>query len=251
MLRRAGCHERAIVLLETALREETRPVERLSVLERLSSILEEIGDHLKGAAILEPLLGGDSTVLSPRDAVRLRRRLGVHLHRSGRAEEALRVFEEAERLADPKRDIEDLIFIDSEMAELCTLRGLLDRAEEACRRGLDRLAKLAEDGPARGGDFRDRMEVILCASQGHLHLRRFRLSEACAEFRKALRRSRRFRIPGIRAVILNNFGIALNQLNRFAEACRALREAGGGRAALPHPHRLQSRGDLRQARRAG
>jgi len=47
----------------------------------------------------------------------------------------VRIFEESQRPADLARDLEDLVFIDSELAKLHNLRGSHSRAAEACRRG--------------------------------------------------------------------------------------------------------------------
>jgi DNA-binding NtrC family response regulator len=219
-LRRRGYHERAAALLEEAAVHEEGTRRKFSLLEELSSILEEIGDHGKGIRLLEPFHRKSLPLLPSAEATLLRRRRGVHYHRAGRGEEAARIFDEAVRLADPRRDVEDLIFIDSELAELHTLCGRLEEAETACRRGLSRLSSLRPSEP-----FRARMELVLRASRGHLELRRFNLAGARRDFREALRLSRRFRMPATRAVILNNLGLAENQLNRMAAARRAFREA--------------------------
>jgi serine/threonine-protein kinase PknK len=219
-LRAAGFLDRAVRLLEDALPFEPEPRRRFVLAEEASGILEENGDHRKGIVLLEPIYRRDAARLSPREGIRLRRRLGVHYHRSGRAEEALRIFEEARALADPGRDAEDLVFIDSELAELCILRGRAEEAEEACRRGFDRLEALRRDDA-----FRARMEMTLRASRGHLELRRMNPSGAREELRAALRMARRSRMPAVQAVILNNLGMAESQLNEFLEAERRFRGA--------------------------
>jgi DNA-binding NtrC family response regulator/tetratricopeptide (TPR) repeat protein len=219
-LRRSGRHERAVLLLEEAVAYEPDPRRRFAILEELSSLAEEIGDHEKGLSLLEPFASEALSLLPEPEAVRLRRRLGVHFHRSGRADDAIRTFEAARRAADPRRDIEELIFIDSELAELHTLRGRLDRADAACRQGLERLEALRP-----GGSFRTRMEVLLLASRGHLELRRLELEEARKAFRSALLLARRPRMAALRAVILANLGITENQLHHLGDARRALREA--------------------------
>ncbi len=217
-LRNAGAYDRAVGLLEEALAGEADPRRAFAFAEDVSSILEEVGDHRRGAAVLDPIYRQGIGRLSSNEAIRLRRRLGVHWHRSGQVEDALRIFEEAQRLADPARDIEDLIFIDSELAEIHNVRGSYERSDAACRRGLARLEKIK-------GEFSDRMELILRASRGHLELRRMNLPTARSELKAALRLSRRFRMPALRAVIFNNLGIAENQLNEFAAAGRSFRAA--------------------------
>ncbi len=219
-LRGRGLFNRAVRLLEDGFTQKFSPRVRFRLAELMSSILEENGDHRKGVALLAPIYRKDLPRLRPAETIRLRRRLGVHFHRSGQAEKAMEIFEETQRIADPRRDLEDLIFIDSEIAELCNLRGHYDRAEEACRRGFERLRSLRWDN-----DFRARMELTLRASLGHLELRRLRLPLARAELRSALKLSRRVGRSALEAVILNNLGMVENYLNHFREAERCLRGA--------------------------
>ena len=219
-LRDRGALDRAVDLLEAALSKAGGPRARFSVAEEISSILAENGDHKKGVDLLEPFYRRETGRLSPREGIRLRRRLGVHYHRSGRADDAMGVFTEAERLAEPKRDLEDLIFIDSEIAELCMLQGRPAEAEEACRRGFERLRSLAPED-----EFKARMEVTLRATQGHLELRRLRLPAARRELVRALKLARRLSLPALEAIILNNLGIVENQLNDFAAAQTCLHGA--------------------------
>ncbi len=71
--------------------------------------------------------------------MRLCRRLGVHHHRAGDPRRAADLFREALKLADSRRDIAELVFIHSELAELHTFQGDYERAEKACHTGLDLL----------------------------------------------------------------------------------------------------------------
>ncbi|MBI4615651.1 MAG: hypothetical protein HY720_18685, partial [Planctomycetes bacterium] len=217
-LRRSASHDRAIRLLEEAAPASVTPDERWSLAEEMSSILEEVGDHRRGIAVLEPFLR--ERALRQGDAVRVLRRFGVHCHRSGCAERALAAFEEARSIARARRDLEELVFIDSELAEIHIFRGAYDEAEAACRRGLDRIRGTR----ARGSSLRH-MEVVLRASLGHLELRRMRLRRARAELRTALRLCRRHGSATERSAILTNLGIAESQLNAFASARRRLEEA--------------------------
>ncbi|MCZ6794807.1 MAG: sigma 54-interacting transcriptional regulator [Planctomycetota bacterium] len=213
LLRKNGSFDRAVRLLEQAGSGKARMRERLVLAEEISSIAEESGDHDKGISVMEPFYRGEKGRLLATDAVRVRRRLGLHYHRSGRAEKALAVFEEAQRRARPARDMEDLIFIDSELAELYIFRGRHDDADAACRRGLERAGRLPG-----GEEFRSRMEVVLRASLGHLELRRLSLVRAREELEAALRLSRRFGTTAERAAILTNLGVAENQMNEFSRA---------------------------------
>jgi two-component system response regulator AtoC len=215
-----GSFDRAVRLLRDAATREPDPRVRFKLVEEASEILEVTGDHGEGAALLQPWRR-DLRRLGPCERVRLLRRLGTHLFRSGRPEEAARVFGEAEAAASPRRDIEDLVFIDSEMAELLTLRGSYEEAEAACRRGIGRLG-MVEGG--RGG-FRGRMEMTLRASLGHLELRRMRLDPAREEVRAAADLAARHGLTSTRVLLLNNLGIIENQLNRFRESRRSFREA--------------------------
>lgn len=218
LLKAAGASGRALQVLEDASRVEEDPGRRFELAEEISSILEEMGDHLRGIAAVEPFL--EAADLDERGRVRVRRRLGVHYHRAGMPEKALAVFEEASRLSDPGRDLEDLVLIDSELAELHIFRGTYDAAEAACRRGLERLKESA--GKER---FRGRMQVMLRASLGHIELRRMSLVKARKELALAERLSRRFGTPAEHGLILHNLAIAENQLNDFAGARRHFRAA--------------------------
>jgi DNA-binding NtrC family response regulator/DNA-binding transcriptional ArsR family regulator len=220
-LAREGLFDRAIRLLKDAASLERRPRARLRFFEEASAICEETGDHVEGAALLEPFYRSWLRRLSRRGAMRVRRRLALHYHRSGRCDEALAIFEECERSADPRLDLEDLVFVDGELAELYTLRGAYPEAEAACRRGLDRLRRLRRGRRS----FRGRMEVNLRANLGHLHLRRLELERAGDEMRAALKLARPFATTTVEATILNNLGIVESQRNRFAEALRCYRKA--------------------------
>jgi DNA-binding NtrC family response regulator/tetratricopeptide (TPR) repeat protein len=220
-LRGEGLLDGAVRLLTEFSAREPDRTWRLRLLAEASSILEQAGDHAEGVSLLEPVYRSG---LEPRDsaeAVRLRRRLGVHYHRAGFAEPARKLFAEVRAIADPRRDLEELIFVDSELAELHTLRGEYAEAEAACRRGLDLLA--GSRGSRR--EFRCRMEVTLRASLGHLHLRRLALDRAAKEFATAARLSRTFGTTTLRALILNNLGIVHDQRNSFPRACACFRGA--------------------------
>ena len=218
-LRAAGAYDRAVRLLEVALLRETTSRLRLGIAEEISAILSEIGDDRKAVEILEPAFRARRR-RTRREAVRLGRCLGIHSHRAGFPDKALDIFEATQELADERRDREDLIYIDSELAELHIFQGDYDAAERACERGLERLA----DGSG-SDEFHGRMEVMLRASRGHIELRKLRFDAAREEFVRALRGSRRFAPVGDRAAILHNLGVLENQANRFCEARRYFEEA--------------------------
>ncbi len=113
------------------------------------------------------------------------------------------------------------MFVLSELAELHTFRGEYESAESVCREGL----ALLEGASGASPEFRGPMEVTLRASLGHLELRRMSLEAARREFEAALRLARRWGKRSMRALISNNLGVVLNQLNRFADAERHFREA--------------------------
>jgi DNA-binding NtrC family response regulator/tetratricopeptide (TPR) repeat protein len=227
LLRRRGALDRAAAVLEEFAAISSKPEARLDLAEEISSILEEMGDHEKGIAVLEPVYRSLRGSRGP-ETIRVLRRLGVHLHRAGLAEKALRVFEEAGRSADPARDVRELVLIDSELAELHNFRGSAALAEEAARRGLQRLGAAGASDDA----FHGRMEIMLRASLGHIEMRRMSLGRAREELETALRLSRRLGSPrnyrgrsADRAIILHNLAIAENQLNDFEKARRHFREA--------------------------
>lgn len=136
-LRQNGSFARAVGLLEDMAEDERDPRRRLEAVERLSSVLEEIGDHERAARLLESVFAGSHGALDEDAVVRMKRRLGICYHRTGRVEDAVTVFRELGELADPERHLEDLVFVDSELAELAIFRGEFEQAEVACRRGLE------------------------------------------------------------------------------------------------------------------
>ena len=69
------------------------------------------------------------------------------------------------------------------------------------------------------------MAVMLRASLGHLEMRRMNLPRAREELETALRLCGRSGNLSSRVVILNNLGIAANQLNDYARARECFREA--------------------------
>lgn len=224
-LREIGFLRPATQVLEAALAGERAMRSRLEIAEEISALLEEAGDDEDGIRLLEPLYkdwilaAGAAPRPTRRDQVRVRRMLGTHYHRAGDAVRALAIFEEAIEFADPRREIEDLIFIDSELAEIHTYRGDYDRAEEAANRGLARLERLPSGGLSM------RMEVVLRASLGQLELRRMNLPRARTELRSAAALARTARSPAIEAVILNNLGVVERQLSHFPAAQRCFRAA--------------------------
>ena len=229
-----GLFERAARLLRDAGELQRSVRDRLRFAEALSDVCEETGDHELGISVLEPFRGLLRRRPGARETVRVLRRLAAHCHRAGHVERALALFDETRRAADPRRDAEDLAHVDAELAELFTLRGQYGPAEEACRRGLGQLKRLDLEerrhrltGPAgisqRG--FRNKMELVLRSSLGHLELRRMNLPAARDALRSALRLAGELGATASRAVILNNLGIAENQLNRFVAARRHFREA--------------------------
>jgi tetratricopeptide (TPR) repeat protein len=196
-LRRHGNPDAAVSLLLAAASCERKRTWSLRLAEEMSSLHEQAGDHGEGIACLEPVLRGDLGPLAKRDAIRIRRRLGVHYHRAGSPEKALKLFREVLRLADSERDVEDLIFVGSELAELNTLRGEYVEAEEACRGALELLSKARRSSE----EFRSRMEVTLRASLGHLELRRMALGKAKEEFEAAAKLARSFGTTAMQALI--------------------------------------------------
>ena len=217
-LRAAGSFDRALRLLEDVVGTSLDRRKKLSLCELASSISEESGDHARGIALLEPFLSDRS--VDGRSRVRLLRRLGIHYHRSGKLKKAKSVFRELESVASPRRDIKDLIRVDSELAELHVFAGAYGRAEAACLRGLDRLRQRR-----RRDSFRTRMEVMLRASLGHLEIRRLRPDRAARELKAAASASGRYSSTADQAAVLQNLAIAENLLNRFAAAKRAFRRA--------------------------
>ncbi|MEM7235617.1 MAG: tetratricopeptide repeat protein, partial [Planctomycetota bacterium] len=225
-LRRDGAYDRAGQLLPRAL-EFCRGVRRrLDVVFELCRAAFEGGDHAAGIRSLEPIFREDIERLRSDDALGVRRWLGTHYHRVGRSEEALELFESAleaaGRVSVPLSDeaIEALVFIESEVAELHTVRGDYHAAEEACERGLERLEACASNVA-----FRLEMEVTLRASLGHLELRRLRLDRAREELTQALKVAQSIETTHHRSAILNHLGIVENQSNRFAKARRFFQRA--------------------------
>ena len=220
-LRKRGRHQAAVRLLEEAAAREVETVWKIRFAEELSAIHQDTGSHRDGIRILEPIhraLLGDA---SRPEAIRLRRRLGVHYHRAGLAENAARLFSEIRSRADPIRDIEELVFVESELAEMHTLRGEYPEAELACRRGLLCLEQVPGDRTA----FRAGVEVVLRASLGHLELRRLDLGRSRTELEAALRLARSRKRTDLRALILQNLGIVHNQLNDLPRARSFYRRA--------------------------
>lgn len=210
----------AIRVLREASAHDRSPRWTLWCAEQLSSFHHEAGDHADGIAALTPIYESTAT-LNRGDSTRIRRRLGVHYHRVGKTEKALSLFQEAQALADPRRDVEELLFLDSELAELHTLRGEYDSAEAACQRGLGLLVRL----PERRADFRGEMETLLRASMGHLLLRRMDLVAAATELAKAARGAVTFATTAVESLILNNLAIVYNQQNQFPKAARCYERA--------------------------
>lgn len=219
-LRETGSFGRAVSVLERASRREKNPATRLQLAEAMSAILEEIGDHDKGIEVLAPFASAEAAHLSESDAVRVHRRLGIHYHRAGMPAEAMKVFASAHDLATPDRDLEDLIFIDSELAEIHIFQSNYEEARQACERGLRRI----EERHLRD-DFRGRVEVMLRASLGHIDLRKMRLDAARRELKVALELSASFGTKGDRAAILHNLGVTENLRCAFESARSYFRKA--------------------------
>ncbi len=226
----AGDLERATRLLEEFVGSENSPRNIFQLIEGLSPILDDLGDHERGIALIEPFLQQGGKKLRSTEIVRLQRRLGIHLHRAGFPDRAQVAFKRAIGRAS-KRNLEDLILIDSELAEIQIFDGSLDDAEAACRRGLARIGTGTGDP-----EFRGRMEVTLRASLGHIELRRLRPDRAKAELETGRRLSRRYSSTADQAAILHNLAVCSNQLNElerareyFAEAQRLLAHAGDTR----------------------
>ena len=223
LLQKENAWERAARLFEDVAAKSTlRTKYRLAELE--SEIFDEVGAHQRGVRLLEPFCERKLFARRSREAVRLRRRLGVHCHRAGDVERAFTVFKEAQALASPGRDGEELTLIDSELAEMHLLRGSMEAAEEACLRGLGR-NRQAQTRSRAGTSFSARMEMVLRASLGHLYLRRLELPESRLELRAALALSPKHGTTAERAAVLTNLGICENQLNRFAAARDCFRRA--------------------------
>jgi DNA-binding NtrC family response regulator len=219
-LRRQGSRDQALALLELAVTSARGREVRLQLIELMSDILGETGDHLRGAALLEPFLKAEQARLEPRVRVRLARRLGTHHHRAGLSGKALQVFAAGRKIAGARCDLEDILLIESEIAELQIFQGNLRDAEEACESGLRRI----EEVPA-GAELRRRMEVMLRASLGHIELRRLRFARARSELKRALALGRLHGTTGDRAAILLNLGVVENEASDFTAARRRFEEA--------------------------
>ena len=150
----------------------------------------------------------------------LRRCLGIHYHRVGKADKALAVFEEAQWRSGEERNVHDVIFIDSELAEIYTFRGQYEAAEKASHRGLERLERVPTSDPFYGS-----MALTLRASLGHLKMRRMDLVGARTELARALGSCRRHGTTANRAAILNNLGITASQQDDYSGAIRYFKEA--------------------------
>ncbi len=228
LLRGAGRLENAKRILNQALARESDPPSRLRFAEEISALHDQAGDHEEGVKVLEPVYAGSFGPLGPRDAVRIRRRLGVHCHRAGMVERALEVFGEVASLADPRLDTEEIAIVESELAELRTLQGKYPEAELACQRGLELLERARQAGKGRGTrkePFWLEMEVTLRASIGHLELRRMNLRRAKEELTLAAQLARDCSTANVRSRILNNLGIVHNQLNEFRQAEHSFHQA--------------------------
>jgi DNA-binding NtrC family response regulator/tetratricopeptide (TPR) repeat protein len=223
VLRSRGLLESAVRLLSDAASMEAEPLRRLRLVEAMSSLHQEAGDHEEGIAVLDPIYRDWPGNCRQKDALRIRRRLGVHCHRAGVIDRALKLFKEVQELADPATEVEELILVESELAELHTLQGRYGEAERACRKGLELLEKHKEIER----DFRGRMEVMLHASMGHLELRRMALERAGMELETAANLARSFATTATQALILNNLGIVYNQQNQFTRAKRCYVMAKG------------------------
>jgi DNA-binding NtrC family response regulator/tetratricopeptide (TPR) repeat protein len=221
LLRGKGCIGGALRLLVEASARERDRARRIRMAEEISSLHEEAGDHAEGIAVLDPIRRGALGPLDRKAALRIRRRLGVHHHRGGSIEKALGLFREVRAKADPAADVEELILVESELAELHTLRGSYDEAEAACRRGLDLLRKQGGIDPS----FHRRMQMVLRGSRGLLELRRLHLESAREDLEAAAALARSLGTAATRALILNNLGIACNQMNDFPRARRRYLEA--------------------------
>ena len=224
----AGRHQNAIGLLRHALQLETASgaiTHRVVLAERCSEICDATGDHGEGVEVLQPLVD-EATALPKRLRLRLTRRLAVHLHREGMTDRAEQVFEELRELSRRCRVMEERVFVESELAELYTFVGDYDRAEAACRAGLDQLASVAQASrpkpEAYPEDFLQRMRVTLHATLGHIELRRLRLEDACRHLQEALSLATGVGLRPLKALVLNNLGITHNHADRFAEARRSL-----------------------------
>jgi tetratricopeptide (TPR) repeat protein len=219
-LRQQGSRDRALELLELSEAAARGKKLRFDILERMSELLDETGDHHRGAALLERFLRAERGRLEPRVHVRVLRRLGTHRHRGGQPAQALRVLESGRKIAGPTCDPEDLLLIESEIAELQIFQGNLQEAEAACTNGLQRLETLPESPELRG-----RMEVMLRASLGHIELRRLRFRRARTELQRALALGRGLGPVGDRSAILLNLGVVENEASDFAAARRCFKEA--------------------------
>ena len=212
-------HAGATQLLQRALDAETSIQARRRYIEQLSDVYRFAGDHADAARTLREFLK-QLPALQPAEMVRLHRRLAVHLHRSGDADGALQAFDRLRRLACPHRDLGELVFVESELAELHTLRGRSKEAAAACARGLS----LLQNSPGLPPAFRHEMETLLMASRGHLALRNLQLSEAITDLRAAAKLARQQNDATVTALILNNLGNAYNQSNTPARAVQTYRQ---------------------------
>ena len=212
--------DRAVDLLGEFLAEEGPLTHRVKLAKTMSRILDAHGDHERGIVTIERVFAESDPSLPDRDRVALLRRLGIHYHRAGRPDEARRAFERVTEIARLPRDLEDVVLVESELAEIHLFSGDYASAEDACRRGLERLQERSIDTAVRG-----RMQAVLHASLGHVALRRMDSDRATRELETAWRLGLRHATTAERAAILHNLAAASNLRCEFEAARSAFLKA--------------------------
>ncbi len=169
-----------------------------------------------------------------RERLEILKRLGVHAFRMGSEKKACRFLRKVLARADPKRDLDIVVETNAELADVLISRGDFSQAERICSQGLELLSGLREKDSKAACES----EVTLRAISGRLHLRRLELGKAVRDLKHALRCARELEDIRPRALILNNLGVAYNQLNDFRRARRTFAAAERLSQRLGHAEAL-------------
>ncbi len=149
-------------------------------------------------------------------------RIGVFYHRAGEVPKALSHLDRGLALLEGTDRIEDRLRIESELAEITSNTGDLDRAESICRRAL---GEIAESGAKRKRPSVRRVEMVLLENLAHVRLRRFEYREARELYQESLRAGDGLGSVPEKSLILNNLGMLFIQENRFQQAIECYRRA--------------------------
>ncbi len=204
-------------LVDLLFRQERVKRRRLDLALRLSDLARQSGQNELAREALTQVLSS----CPPRAKLSVMHRLGVHASRLGDEKEAHGYFQRVLREAEPQRDLERLVDVDAERADLFISQGEFEQAETASRSGLERLEVLKD----RSEEAARESEVTLRAISGRLHLRRLELPQAVRQFQHALRLAKLLKDEEPQASILNNLAVAYNQLNQFHRAKRTFAAA--------------------------